>query len=238
MLARLREADRQQLTVLLDQLSPPIRPFLEQSLTAAAACDARLLPGVLPLIGPTLRLLPAASCATILERIAQLAQAFPAGVVPLFRTLSRVFDEGGEQRTLEWITVGEAVGRRNADAGTAFFSLRTRTSVLALRGIPAAVYLGDIQGLLLKFLHMLSGAVVGLTETERITFPPPLAIEDGILMPLPFCIDRFGTYEENFRLYRVLVAHHAGRIEFGTYTCSPSGNVVNPRTTCPKCQSH
>jgi len=222
MLTRLREADRQQLTALLDQLSSPIRTFLEQSLTAAAACDARLLPGVLPLIGPTLRLLPADSCATILERIAQLAQTFPAGVVPLLRTLSRVFDEGGEQRTLEWITAGEAVGCRNTDAGAAFFALRTRTSLLALRGVPAAVYLGDIQGLLLKFLHMLSGAVVGLTETERIMFPPPLAIEDGILMPLPFCIDRFATYEENFRLYRVLVAHHAGRIEFGTYTCSPS----------------
>jgi hypothetical protein len=69
---------------------------------------------------------------------------------------------------------------------------------------------------------MLSGAVVGLTETDRIAIPPPLAIEDGILMPLPFCIDRFVTYEDNFRLYRVLVAHHAGRLEFGTYTCSPS----------------
>lgn len=222
MLTRLREADRQQLTTLLDQLPSPTRVFLEQSLTAAAATDVRLLPGVLPLIGPTLRLLPAASCAIILERVAQLAQAFPAGIVPLFRTLSRVFDEGGEQRTLEWITIGESVGKRNADAGTAFFALRTRTSVLALRGVPAAVYLGDIQGLLLKFLHMLSGAVVGLAETERVAVPPPLAVEDGALMPLPFCIDRFATYEENFRLYRVLVAHHAGRLEFGTYTCSPT----------------
>lgn len=224
MLTRLREADRRQLTTLLDQLPSPTRTFLEQSLTAAAVTDVRLLPGVLPLIGPTLRLLPTRSCATILERVAQLAQTFPAGVVPLFRTLGRVFDEGGEQRTLEWITIGESVGKRNTDAGTAFFALRTRTSILALRGVPAAVYLGDVQGQLLKFLHMLSGVVVGLTETDRITIPPPLAMwsEDGVLIPLPFCIERFPTYEENFRLYRVLVAHHAGRLEFGTYTCSPA----------------
>jgi len=222
MLTRLREADRQQLSALLDQLPSSTRPFLERSLTAAAACDARLLPGVLPLIGPTLRLLPPKSHAVVLERIAQLAQVFPAGVVPLFRTLSRVFDDGGEQRTLEWIAIGESIGRRNADAGAVFFALRSRTSLLALRGVPAAVYLSDVQGLLLKFLHMLSGAVVGLTETDQISFPPPLAIQDGLLMPLPFCVERFSTYEENFRLYRVLVAHHAGRIEFGSYACSPS----------------
>lgn len=222
MLAQLREVDRQQISTLLDQLPSSLRPFLERSLTAAAACDARLLPGVLPLIGPTLRLLPADSCAVILERIARLAQRFPAGTVPLFRTLSRVFDEGGEQRTLEWITVGESIGRRNADAGTAFFALRSRTSLLALRGASPAVYLSDVQGLLLKYLHMLSGATVGLTETDRTSFPPPLAVEDGILMPLPFRIERFPTYEENFRLYRVLVVHHAGRLEFGTYTCAPS----------------
>lgn len=221
MLTRLRETDRQQLGTLLDQLPSSHRLFLEQSLTAAAASDVRLLPGVLPLIGPTLRLLPSASCAVILERVAQLADVFPAGVVPLFRTLSRVFDEGGEQRTLEWIATGEVVGRRNPEAGATFFALRSRTSLLALRGVPAAVYLSDVQSLLLKFLHMLSGAVIGLAETERIVVPPPLAIEDGVLMPLPFCIERFATYEDNFRLYRVLVAHHAGRLEFGTYTCSP-----------------
>ena len=182
MLAQLREADRQQLATLLDQLPSPPRLFLERSLTAAAEFDHRPLPGVLPLIGPTLRMLPPQSCTVILERIAQLAQVFPAGVVPLFRTLGRVFDEGGEQRTLEWITIGESVACRNADAGAAFFALRSRTSLLALRGASPAVYLSDVQGLLLKFLHMLSGAAVGLTEVDTLSFPPPLAIEEGILI--------------------------------------------------------
>ena len=222
MFRQLREADRQLLSTLLDQLPSSIRPFLERSLTAAVEFDPRPLPGVLPLIGPTLRLLPPESCAAVLERVAQLSQVFPAGIVPLFRTLGRVFDEGGEKRTLEWIAIGESVGCRNPEAGAAFFALRSRTSLLTLRGVSPSVYLSDVQGLLLKFLHMLSGAVVGLTETDRVSFPPPLAVEGGILMPLPFCIERFATYEENFRLYRVLVAHHAGRVEFCTYTCSPS----------------
>ncbi len=222
MLSLLAEAERQRLSDLLDQFAPTSRLFLERSLSVAAEFDHRSLPGVLPLIGPTLRMLPPESCVNVLERVAQLSQVFPAGIVPLFRTLGRVFDEGGEKRTLEWIAIGESVGCRNSEAGTAFFALRSRTSLLALRGVSPAVYLSDVQGLLLKFLHMLSGVTVALTEVDTVSFPPPLALEHEILMPLPFCVERFATYEENFRLYRVLVAHHAGRVEFGTYTCSPS----------------
>jgi hypothetical protein len=33
-------------------------------------------------------------------------------------------------------------------------------------------------------------------------------------------VEVFPTYEENFRLYRVLAAHQAGRVEFGTYSSS------------------
>ena len=222
MFSLLTEVDRYRLVTLLDQFAPPARAFLERSLMAAADFDHRPLSGVLLLVEPTLRVIPLESRLKILERVAQLSRVFPAGVASLFRTLGRVFDEGGEQRTLEWIATGESVGGRNADAGTAFFALRSRTSLLAIRGASPAVYLSDVQGLLVKYLHMLSGTAVGLTEVDTLSFPPPLAVEEGILMPLPFCIDRFPTYEENFRLYRVLVAHHAGRVEFGTYTCSPA----------------
>ena len=68
---------------------------------------------------------------------------------------------------------------------------------------------------------MLSGTAIGLTDTDKVLFPPPLAAGDGTVVPLPFRIERFATYEENFRLYRVLVAHHVGRLTFGTFHCSP-----------------
>jgi hypothetical protein len=90
-----------------------------------------------------------------------------------------------------------------------------------LRGVSPTVHLGDVQGVLLKYLHMLSGAAVGLCGTDRLSFPPPLAAGEGEVILLPVCIEQFPTYEENFRLYRVLVAHQVGRIEFGTYACSP-----------------
>jgi len=216
------DADQQRLAVVLDQLPSPARAYLLASVRAVADFDARPLPGVLPLLGPTLRLLSPQDCTALLERIARLAQAFPAGVVPLFRTLGRVYDEAGTGKALEWITTGETIGLRNAGAGAAFFSLTSRTSLLALRGVSPAVYLSDIQGVLLKYLHMLSGTAIGLTDTDRLAFPPPLAAGDGAVVPLPFRIERFATYEENFRFYRVLVAHHVGRLTFGTSLCSPA----------------
>ena len=142
--------------------------------------------------------------------------------MPLFRSLGRVYDEAGEERTRAWIVAGEEVARRNPAAGIAFFTLTSRTSLLVVRGASPAVYLSDIQGVLLKYLHMLSGSAIGLSETEALSFPPPLADGEGEVILLPVCIEQFPTYEENFRLYRVLVAHQVGRIEFGTYICSPS----------------
>ena len=219
---RFTDADHQQLAAVLSQLSSSAREHLLQSMGAVAVIDDRPLLSILPLLGPTLRSLSPESCTAILARVAQLASVFPSGIVPLFRTLGRVYDAAGEQRTLEWIATGAAIAARNAAAGDAFFSLTSRTSVLALRGTSPTVYLSDIQGVLLKYLHMLSGTAIGLTDTDKVLFPPPLATGDGTVVPLPFRIERFATYEENFRLYRVLVAHHVGRLTFGTVHCSPA----------------
>lgn len=219
---RFTAADHQQLAAVLNQLSSSAREHLLRSLEAVAIIDERPLLSVLPLLGPTLRALSSESVAAILARVAQLAHTFPAGIVPLFRTLGRVHDTAGDQRTLEWIAIGAAIANRNPIAGEAFFSLTSRTSLLALRGASPTVYLSDIQGMLLKYLHMLSGTAVGLTDTDTVSFPPPLAEGDGTVIPLPFRIERFATYEENFRLYRVLVAHQVGRLMFGTVHCSPA----------------
>jgi hypothetical protein len=218
----LAPADQRQLLALLAELSPPLQAPLLRCVQAVAVFDARPLSSVLPLLGPTLRALATRNLVAVLERIASLAQAFPVVIVPLFRSLGRVFDEVGEERALQWITTGEEIARRGPEAGAAFFALKSRTSLLTLRGALPHVYLSDVYGVLLKYVHMLSGAAISLSETEQLSLPPPLASAAGEVAPLPFCIQQFPTYEENFRLYRVLVAHHIGRLEFGTYACAPS----------------
>jgi len=196
------------------------RELLLRCLQAAATFDPEPLPTLIPLLGPTLRSLAPESRAPLLERIAQLAQTFPAGVARLFRALTRAYDEVGEEGVKAWIAAGEDLARRNPQAGEAFFALESRTSLLTLRHASPAVSLSDVQGLLLKYLHMLSGVAISLKESPSLSFPPPLAEGADAAFPLPAAVEIFPTYEENFRLYRVLAAHQAGRVEFGTY--SPS----------------
>jgi len=149
-----------------------------------------------------------------------LAQTLPAAVARLFRTLTRAYDAVGEEGIVAWILTGEEIAKKNAQAGEAFFALESRTSQLFLSGSSVHVALSDIYSFLLKYLHMMSGAMVELKEDQLIAVPPPLAEFDGEFVPLPPSVDVFATHEENLRLYRALAAQHAGRLAFGTYDCS------------------
>ncbi|MGH8010523.1 MAG: hypothetical protein ACREQ3_26310, partial [Candidatus Binatia bacterium] len=206
----------------LQALPPTLRGLLLRCLQTTVAFDPQPLPAVLPLIAPTLRILPPESQVPLLERIAQLAQTFPAGVARLFRTLPRAYEEVGAEGVKTWIAAGEEIARRSPQAGEAFFALDSRTSVLMLRHASPTVSLSDVQGLLHKYIHMLCGLTISMQEASFLSFPPPLAEGVGDVLSAPACIEVFPTYEENFRLYRVLAAHQAGRLEFGTYTFAPA----------------
>jgi hypothetical protein len=204
----------------LQTLSPPLRSLLLRCLQAAATFDPEPLPAVLPFLAPTLNALPVESQTVLLDRIAQLAQTFPAGVARLFRSLARAYEEVGEKGVQAWIAAGESIAQQNSQAGEAFFALESRTSLLLLRGSSPAVMLQDVHGVLLKYLHMLCGDALGIHESTFLSVPPPLADMPGESLPLPACVNVFPTYEENVRLYRVLTAQQAGRWIFGTYACS------------------
>lgn len=225
-LARIPALQRQAVADLWPQtcrsLAAELQAPLLACVRAVAAVDARPLPALLALVGPTLKNVAVASRLPIVERIARLAETFPAGLPALLRSLGRAYDAAGQDGVLRWIGVGQDIGCRNAQAGWAFFALRSQTAQLTLRGASPVVRLAEVQAVLLKFLHMLRGPSGGFVETPLLFVPPPLADPEEEWIPLPVCVDHFSTYEDNFRLYRVLVAHQAGRLVFGTYDCVPS----------------
>ena len=209
---------------ILANVSAPLRQALLRCLQPAASFDPEPLPSVIPFLGPTLDGLAPDSQLSVLERIAELSRIFPAAIARLFRTLSRAYEEVGTEGVLTWIQAGEEIAQRNPQAAEAFFTLESRTSFQVLRHESPVVLLAEVHSVLVKFMHMLCGQAVSIQEIDELSFPPPLAIididEEDEFLPLPAEIDLFSTFEENFRLYCVLAAHQAGRVEFGTYALS------------------
>ncbi len=208
-----------QLPAVLAGLPTPLRAFLLTILAPVIRSDPTALPPLFALMGPCLKAIESERRPALRNALVGLAQDFAPGIPPALRTLPRAYEEAGEQRLLEWITKGRAIGRAGTEAGVAFFALESRTSLRVLRHDDTGIDLEEVQEVLRKYIQMLSGLAAGIERQEFFSYPP--ALEEfpvpGDAIPLPARIDLFSTYEENFRLFRALAVLQAGRREFGTY---------------------
>src|SRR6185503_19303763 len=97
-----------------------------------------------------------------------------------------------------------------------YYALETRTSNDALRASEhGGVTLESIQSLLRLYVEGLTGRAVEIASVAAV--PVEARIGDGSTIYLPAAVSDFGDDELDFRLYKVLAAHAAGQIEFGTY---------------------
>ncbi|HKP37898.1 MAG TPA: VWA domain-containing protein [Pyrinomonadaceae bacterium] len=108
-------------------------------------------------------------------------------------------------------------GLISADARVrrSYYALETRTSNEALRVGGAGVALESIQPLLRLYVEGLTGRAVEVAPVAAV--PVESRIGDGRTIHLPSVVAEFGDADLDFRLYKVLAAHAAGQIEFGTY---------------------
>src|SRR5574341_791446 len=202
--------------------SAELRAFLLAVLAPVLRTDPAAVPPLVPLLAPLLKAVGLDQQPALRAQLIALAQEFPAGVASLLRALPRAWEETDEQGLTSWLAKGLAIAHDNPAAGVAFFALESRTSEKVLRQASPGVDLEEVQELLRKYIHMLSGTTVGIRRQETFSYPPPLegfpTYSDDL--PLPARVDLFSTYEENFRLFRVLAVQQAGRREFGTYDFS------------------
>lgn len=216
-----------QLPAVLAGLPPTLRTFLLTILSPVIRSDPEALLSLFPLMAPCLNALESGQRPDLREALIALAREFAPGIPPAIRTLPRAFEEAGERRLLEWIARGRDIGRARPEAGVAFFALESRTSLRVLRHDDTGVNLDEVQEVLRQYIQMLSGWAAGIERQEFFSYPPALEAVSwgtgpsgplpGDAIPLPARIDLFPTYEENFRLFRVLALIQAGRREFGTY---------------------
>jgi hypothetical protein len=112
-----------------------------------------------------------------------------------------------------WARAGLIAG--DTRARRSYYALETRSSNEALRVGGAGVSLESIQLLLRLYVEGLTGREVEIAALAAV--PVEARLDDGQTIHLPSVISEFGDEELDFRLYKVLAAHAAGQIEFGTY---------------------
>lgn len=132
-----------------------------------------------------------------------------------FRSSARALRSVSIEQFEEWARRGLASGRADTRARRSYFSLETRGSYEALHSGGAGLALDSVQHLLRLYVEALTGREVEIASLAAV--PDEARIGDGHTIHLPSLVNEFGEDELDFRLYKVLAAHAAGQIEFGTY---------------------
>ena len=118
------------------------------------------------------------------------------------------FEEGVEQGISE-TEAGSSKARRS------YCPLETRGSNEHLQESRIGLPLEKIQSVLRMYVEALTGKEVEIVPLSAM--PQESRIGDGKTIHLPSTVAEFDDDEMDFRLFKVLAAHGAGQIEFGTF---------------------
>ncbi len=152
----------------------------------------------------------------VLELTRMIAESDAESALAAFRSSAAVLRTVPLERFEAWIHAGLL---ETADdppkARRSYFALETRQSNAILQNTRAGLHLEDIQTVLRMYIEGLTGKEVEIAALTNV--PQESRIGDGKTIYLPSAVDEFDGDEKDFRLYKVLAAHGAGQIEFGTF---------------------
>jgi hypothetical protein len=158
--------------------------------------------------------------AAILSRVIRLsgsiAETDGESALAAFRSSASALRKVSIEQFEEWVDNGmEGSAGVSAKARRSYFALETRASNERLQETRLGLPLEKIQGILRIYIEGLTGKEVEISPLSAI--PHESRIGDGRTIYLPATISEFEDDEIDFRLYKVLAAHGAGQIEFGTF---------------------
>jgi nitric oxide reductase NorD protein len=124
-----------------------------------------------------------------------------------------------------WARAGLALERATPRARRSYYALETRQSNEALRGAGPGfgLALDEVAQTLRLYVEGLTGRAVDVASLAAV--PEESRIGDGRTIHLPAAVAEFADDALNFRLYKVLAAHAAGQIEFGTHARAGGGDA-------------
>src|SRR4030095_12608321 len=151
----------------------------------------------------------------VLALTKEIAAVDGEAALACFRSSARALRRVSIEQFETWARRGLTSGRSDARARRSYFSLETRGSYEALLSGSAGLALDTVQHLLRLYVEALTGREVEIAPLAAV--PDEARIDDGRTIHLPSLVNEFGDDDLDFRLYKVLAAHAAGQIEFGTY---------------------
>ncbi len=151
----------------------------------------------------------------VLALTKEIAAVDGEAALACFRSSARALRSVSIEQFEQWARRGLTSGRTDARARRSYFSLETRGSYESLHSGSAGLALDSVQHLLQLYVEALTGREVDIAPLAAV--PDEARIDDGRTIHLPSLVNEFGDEDLDFRLYKVLAAHAAGQIEFGTY---------------------
>nr|MDQ3322181.1 hypothetical protein [Acidobacteriota bacterium] len=122
----------------------------------------------------------------------------------------------------KWIETGLETNKNlSAKARRSYFALETRSSNALLQESGNGLPLESVQTVLRIYIEGLTGKAIEIAPLTAM--PQESRIGDGKTIYLPGSVAEFDDDEMDFRLYKVLAAHAAGQIEFGTFDRDTDG---------------
>ncbi|HVF29613.1 MAG TPA: hypothetical protein VNA22_01535, partial [Pyrinomonadaceae bacterium] len=152
----------------------------------------------------------------VLQLAGEIAETDAESALAAFRSSGPALRRVTLGQFEKWIETGMRETSGDSPKGRrSYFALETRQSNAILQNTRAGLHLEDIHTILRVYIEGLTGKTVEIAALSNI--PQESRIGDGKTISLPSSIAEFDDEDQDFRLYKVLAAHGAGQIEFGTF---------------------
>jgi nitric oxide reductase NorD protein len=157
----------------------------------------------------------AAVASRVIELTTEIARLDGEAALACFRASALALRNVSIEQFEQWVRQGLTAHHGDARARRSYFAIETRRSQEVLHtggnGLPLEV----VQHLLQLYVEGLTGKAIEIAPLTAV--PIETRIGDGRTIHLPALVAEFNDDELDFQLYKVLAAHGAGQIEFGTY---------------------
>jgi hypothetical protein len=162
----------------------------------------------------------------IITALADLCRRHPGLGLAALPTVRSLLDDGSEEGLATFLEDALEKASRSESVARSFLLRESRSGQDAWNARKEGLSLELVARTLQLYAESHLGRTVPVRSTAELPSGVPLSIgavahTDGKSLFVVPRVDRFEDADDNFRLYKVAVAHEVGRIEFGTFALDP-----------------